>query len=256
MIGDLGNAESLRPGCGAVRRAFSREKASGRIVRAVDGQDSDGDTYEILDAHFTATEDTIYGKPNPKYVAKELDWYLSQSLNVNDMKGEIPEIWQRVSGSNGEVNSNYGWCVFSRENGSQFDCAFNELLRDPNSRRAVMIYNRPDMHADQSFMGAQDFMCTNTVQCFIRKHSIRIDVESNTPFDDDYGPHIPMLHYSVFMRSNDAVFGYKNDLAWHKYVRDLMVTRLRVHYPWLGFAPIVWNAASLHVYRRHFDLIE
>ena len=43
----------------------------------------------------------------------------------------------------------------------------------------------------------KDFMCTTHVQYFINGN---------------------LLDASVYMRSNDAVFGYINDLAWQRYV--------------------------------------
>jgi thymidylate synthase len=58
------------------------------------------------------------------------------------------------------------------------------------------------------------------------------------------------------MRSNDAVFGYKGDRAWHEYVYNQAVLQLSVTYPGLRRGMIIWNAASLHVYPRHFDLVK
>ena len=52
------------------------------------------------------------------------------------------------------------------------------------------------------------------------------------------------------MRSNDVVFGYKNDYAWQKHVLDMLAADLFVE-P----GEIYWNAGSLHVYSRHFHLI-
>jgi thymidylate synthase len=54
------------------------------------------------------------------------------------------------------------------------------------------------------------------------------------------------------MRSNDAVFGYKNDYAWQKHVLQELVNELG-WYNQIG--DIYWNVASLHVYERHFKFI-
>jgi thymidylate synthase len=53
------------------------------------------------------------------------------------------------------------------------------------------------------------------------------------------------------MRSNDVVFGYRNDYAWQKHMADMMCHELKVE---LG--NIYWNVGSLHVYERHFNFID
>lgn len=193
-------------------------------------------TIEIINAVFYADEPAIFGTVNEDYVERELAWYKSQSLNVNDIPGETPAIWKQVADKDGFINSNYGWCIYSEENGHQFASVLEELVANPYSRRANMIYTRPSMHKDYNKNGMSDFICTNNVQYHIRNGQ---------------------LVTSVFMRSNDAVFGYKNDFAWQKYVRDQLLLGLRnrtnVEY---GKGPIIWNVGNLHVYDRHFKFIE
>lgn len=185
-------------------------------------------TVEIAPAFFLADEPSIFGIPNQDYIDREKRWYNSMSLNVNDIPGGTPEIWKRCATPDGRINSNYGWAIHHHANGSQYDNVRNELKRDPNSRRGVMIYTRPSMHVDQNVDGMQDFMCTNTVQYFIRDGR---------------------LHCLVNMRSNDAVFGYNNDWPWQAHVLHLLAVDLGV-YP----GDTWWCAGSLHVYERHFSL--
>lgn len=184
---------------------------------------------EIRSASFLADEDAIFGTPNRDYIRREIDWYKSQSLSVNDIPGGPPTIWKQVADKEGYINSNYGWCIWSPDNGSQYSKVLNELKSQPNSRRAVMIYTRPTMWDEYNLNGMSDFMCTNAVQYMIR--------------DDK-------VHAVVQMRSNDVVFGYKNDWSWQKHVLDMLATDLDVE-P----GNIYWNAGSLHVYSRHFHLI-
>jgi thymidylate synthase len=189
-------------------------------------------TVEIMNAAFIADEPAIIGTLNEDYIKRELEWYKSMSLNVNDIPGGPPEIWKKVSSKEGLINSNYGWCIYSKENGDQFQNVVNELTKNPGSRRATMIYNRPSMHDDYNKDGMSDFMCTNSVQYLIRDNKV---------------------HALVYMRSNDAVFGYKNDYAWQKHVLQELVDELG----WANqVGDIYWNVASLHVYERHFDLIK
>jgi thymidylate synthase len=185
---------------------------------------------EIRGASFIADEPSIFGTVNEDYVRRELDWYKSMSLNVNDIPGGPPTIWKQVADANGFINSNYGWCIWAADNHCQYTHVLDELRKNPESRRATMIYTRPNMWYDYSFNGRSDFMCTNAVQYMIR-----------------YGK----LEAVVQMRSNDVVFGYKNDYAWQKYVLDTLANDLEV-IP----GSIHWNVGSLHVYSRHFDLVD
>jgi len=192
-------------------------------------------TIEIMNASFIANNPVIFGNVNEGYVKRELDWYKSKSLNVNDIPGGPPEIWKQVASKNGLINSNYGWCIYSEENGSQYNNAKIELSINVCSRRAIMIYNRPSMHADYNLDGMSDFMCTNAVQYLIRDGKV---------------------HALVYMRSNDAVFGYKNDYAWQKYVLQQLVSDLNDNWIHVEVGNIYWNVASMHVYERHFHLID
>ncbi len=62
------------------------------------------------------------------------------------------------------------------------------------------------------------------------------------------------------MRSNDAIYGYKNDYFWHNYVFDLAVKHLADMQDEYSEGPLTrgnmyWNAGTLHIYPRHFHLI-
>lgn len=193
-------------------------------------------TIEIVNAAFLANEDAIFGTPNQDYIERELKWYRSMSRNVNDIPGGTPEIWKMVADKNGMINSNYGWCIYSEENGYQFSKVVDELVKSPLSRRATMIYTRPSMHVDYNKNGMSDFMCTNVVQYFIRKGK---------------------LHASVYMRSNDAIFGYKNDYAWQRYVQKEVLQSINGKCNTVyDLGDLFWNVSSLHVYERHFKLVE
>lgn len=184
---------------------------------------------ELVGASFIANEPAIFGKVNEDYVRREIDWYESRSLNVNDIPPPVPAIWKSVATPEGLINSNYGWCIYSEENHNQFVSCLRTLQKDPESRRAIMIYTRPSMQTEYNNGGMSDFMCTNTVQYLIRDGRV---------------------HANVSMRSNDVVFGYKNDCAWQKHVLFLLSDGLRIP---MGY--INWQVGSLHVYERHFDLV-
>lgn len=187
-------------------------------------------TIDLTAVQFEADEDYIFGMPNKDYINRELEWYLSQSLNVHDIPGKTPKIWLDVADSSGYINSNYGWCIFSEQNGNQYDHCLEELKRNPSSRRATMIYNRPSMWFDYNKNGMSDFMCTYSTQLFIRNNT---------------------LEYIVYMRSNDAWAGYRNDKAWHDFVMKKAAKELNIEK-----TKMIWNAGSLHMYEKDFYLID
>ena len=81
-------------------------------------ENPNADILEIIGASFIADEDSIFGTPNKEYIKKEIEWYESQSLNVNDLP-DTPKIWKDISTDEGYINSNYGWCIFSPYNYQQ-----------------------------------------------------------------------------------------------------------------------------------------
>lgn len=192
-------------------------------------------TIEIQNAHFIADKDWIVRQPNYEYFQRELEWYLSQSLNVNDIPGGAPTMWKACADKDGFIHSNYGWVIFSEENGKQYESCKQKLIDDPHTREAIMIYNRPSMQTEYCRNGMHDFMCTQNVQYFINEDK----------------SHKTFLDCIVNIRSNDAVFGYDNDWLWFNYVLEKLAEDLDV-IPGL----IYWNAGSLHVYERHFKFLE
>ena len=189
-------------------------------------------TIELIGASFIADEKAIFGEPNDAYIDAELDWYLGCSTNINDIryKDEPPTAWQYAANKYGEINSNYGKLIFDDKYYRQFDNVVNELNHEPDSRRAVMIYNRPSIWTEFDENGKNDFICTNAVSYYIR---------------DGY------LQSVVQMRSNDVVFGYKNDYAWQRYVMNMVANEVDCE-----VGSLIWQVQNLHVYERHFDLVK
>jgi thymidylate synthase len=210
-----------------IREHFIEELKYGRFVTDKTGVK----TIEMIGATFEANHPTIFGDVNDDYIQRELDWYKSMSLYVDDIPGITPAIWKKVADRGGKINSNYGWAIYHKDNYLQYANVLNELQFSPNSRRAVMIYTRPTMWNDYNRDGMSDFMCTNTVQYMIRDEQLIVIVQ---------------------MRSNDVVFGYRNDYAWQKYVAFHMTKDLKL----TKQPKIIWHVGSLHVYERHFDKVK
>ena len=206
-----------------------------------------GNTVELQNIHFICDKDYIVREPNYDYAKREIEWYESQSLNVNDIPGGAPTIWKQVATSLGYINSNYGWCIFGEDNGKQYEHCLKSLLKDHMTRQAVMIYTRPQMQIDWNKNEMHDFMCTHYVHCFLNEVQ---HPENNVEVYE--------LKYIVYQRSCDAVFGFNNDFQWHKYVYDKLYNDLiEAGIPMSENKPFIeYNCGSLHVYDRHFKHLE
>ena len=212
-----------------IRKYFVNELAQQRFTIDKTG----AKTIEMLGASFVADEESIFGEPNKEYIDKEILWYFSGSTNINDIYGgekEPPAAWKLAANKHGEINSNYGHLIYSTKYYNQFDRVIEELKANPDSRRASMIYTRPSIWKEYNENGKSDFICTNSVTYYVRDGAV---------------------HSVVQMRSNDVVFGYKNDYAWQKHVLTELAYELQVN-----VGTITWQVQNLHVYERHFHLVK
>jgi len=197
-------------------------------------------TIEIFAASFLADKPSIFGTPNQEYIDAEIEWYNSRSTNINklaEIYGKSPAAWEYSANDYGEINSNYGHLIFSKKFHKQYEQVVKELSEiNPDSRRASMIYQRPSIWREFKEDGKNDFICTNAVTYYIRDEQ---------------------LHSVVQMRSNDVVYGYRNDYAWQKYVLDKLEKDLYFGgHPLKSGGKIYWQVQNLHVYERHFDLVK
>lgn len=197
-------------------------------------------TYEFLNYKFemNPTVDIEFQeyKMPWKYLDRELNWYLSLDRSVKGWMEDI-KIWNDIASKDDkrEINSNYGWCCISVENGSQFTNVVEALEKDSFTRQAQFIYTRPSMHKDWCEGGRHDFICTNTVQVFIRNNK---------------------LYYKIDQRSLDTFTGLKADWAWHVFVFKKLMMDLSPRYPNLEVGKIFWNIGSCHVYERSFESLD
>lgn len=171
-----------------------------------------------------------------KYVKAELDWYKSMDLSIIGHEGiESNPTWNACCTQDEKklVNSNYGWCVFSEENGSQYDNCLEVLKKDKTTRNAIIIYNRPSIYKEYKRDGMHDMTCTMYSHFFIRNNKLY------------------MVHQ---MRSNDIRYGFIcSDLAWNCFVYQNMYEDLKETYPDLEVGVIRWTSDSMHLYSRHFE---
>jgi len=137
------------------------------------------------------------------YAEAEWQWYLSGNRNIaklGDLYGKVPEIWKRMSDTDGNVNSNYGW---QWKRNQQIKHVVNLLKRDKYTRQAaISIYDAKE-HYDYK----NDTPCTYAIQ-FTILHG-RLDM-------------------CVTMRSNDLWFGFCNDQYCFSRLQEMVSKRLNI----------------------------
>jgi thymidylate synthase len=168
-----------------------------------------------------------------RYIAAELMWYY---MGRNDAAfiSKWAKFWESIQNPDGTVNSAYGNLIFRNapKNGlTQYQWAIKSLLADKNTRQAVMHFNRPE----HQYFGNKDFVCTMYANCHIRNNR---------------------FYMSVFMRSNDAVWGTPTDVAFFCSLQMQMYAQLKEAYPDLELGTYTHVANSYHVYDRHYSLVE
>ena len=186
-------------------------------------------TKELLNWQFRFDDDQrfLYHKQLPmnlEYFGKELAWYVKGERDDVSII-EHASIWKDMLNSDGTLTSNYGYLLWGYETAPLKRCVA-ELKRDPFSRRAVAHINKPEHFRE----GINDIPCTMYLQFIVR--------------DGD-------LHTSVHMRSQDAVFGLRNDLPFFWFVADVMAEALQVDATTLNL-----TVGSFHVYERHWEKLD
>jgi|TARA_R100000084_G_scaffold103967_1_gene60227 thymidylate synthase len=165
-------------------------------------------------------------KINKTYLKNELKWYLSGSLKIDYIK-KYSSFWEKLVDSNGTINSNYGNIAFiQKQNGkSQFEWCVDAIKKDINTRQAIINYNQP-LH---KYENNKDFVCTIAQHFMVRNGK---------------------LDTTVFMRSNDLIYGFTYDAPWFCLISKKIAKAVG-----LKLGTYRHYAASLHVYERHFNML-
>ena len=173
-------------------------------------------------------------KLNLKYLNEELEWYMSGDLRAESI-AKHAKLWSMIQNPDGTVNSNYGHFVFYQElenfEGSQYDWVIESLKKDKDSRQATINFNQPK----HKYTTNKDFFCTVNTQYFIRNNEL-IGITN--------------------MRSNDLIYGFAYDFPFFSYLQQKIYQDLKQVYPDLKLGVNYHNASSLHVYEKHFKMLE
>ncbi len=137
---------------------------------------------------------------NVEYAEAEWQWYLSgdrSTAKLGEIYGKIPKIWQDMSDSNGNVNSNYG---YQWERAYQLDKVVAQLKDNPKTRQAaISIYDGKEINKYR-----HDTPCTYAVQFTVLNNK---------------------LDMCVVMRSNDLWFGFCNDQYQFSKLQEMVSER-------------------------------
>lgn len=177
--------------------------------------------------------DNTHRSSQYKYISAELLWYFSGRNDLDFIK-QYASFWEKISNPDGTCNSAYGNLIFTNRNEqglNQYSWALQSLLRDSNTRQAIMHFNLPrHQHFDN-----KDFVCTMYSIFHIRDNK---------------------LHQSVFMRSNDCILGTPTDVPFFCTLQIQMLQHLKETMPNLELGTYTHVANSYHVYDRHYELVK
>jgi thymidylate synthase len=188
-------------------------------------------TLETLHASFLIEDPTDIAIVNParkfktSYALAEWLWYLSCNPHVNNI-GKLASTWSRIADGNNAVESNYG-CYLRL----QWPWVLKELHDDPETRRATFVINQ----VHHKGANPLDYPCTHYVQFFLRENK---------------------LHMSVNMRSNDAVYGFCNDVFTFALFQQLMLNDLNQRGNSYELGHYHHHAGSFHVYDHHYAMMD
>lgn len=160
-----------------------------------------------------------------KYIKREFLWYLKGDRYDTSIT-EHASMWKGLINKDGGINSNYGQYI-----NKQFDNVIKTLKGDKDSRRASIMI----LQAEHLLSETNDYPCTYALNFRIREGQ---------------------LNMTVHMRSQDAVFGMGNDAPAFSMVQEMVYVTLRDTYPDLVMGNYHHFADSLHVYEKHFPMVQ
>ena len=153
------------------------------------------------------------------YLEGEMQFYLSGSLNVNDII-KFSSFWKNLADSNGTINSNYGFlALIEKFSGkSQLEWCIDSIQKDRYTRQSLINYNQPK----HKYINNKDFPCSISQQFVVRDEK---------------------LDTITLMRSNDFIFGFTYDLPWFIYLQTVVSEKTNIEKGTYNHC-----ATSFHVY--------
>jgi len=174
-------------------------------------------------------------KFNLDYAKYEMLWYLTGD-RYNRMITKSASMWEDLEvPDGGGWHSNYGqyWFRLRYMPGGEagIDWVVDQLIRDRDTRQAVI----PMLSVNHLYEGNKDIVCTESISFRIRDNS---------------------LYMSVNMRSQDAMWGFTNDVFCFSVLHEMVYKMLVSTYEGLALGTYTHKVDSFHVYERHFDMLD
>ena len=110
-----------------------KNKYKNNIFRTIGNAVQQSKTIEIQNVQFEVDKPWIVREANKEYFQRELKWYQTESLNVNDIPDGAPKMWKSCATPDGYINSNYGWMIWSKDNCEQYKHCLQKLIEDPHN---------------------------------------------------------------------------------------------------------------------------
>ena len=163
-------------------------------------------------------------KLNYGFMLGELAWILQKSNDMNHIC-HYNKNWSNFSDDGETLNGAYGQRIFAygEHEVNQFEEVFKLLSEDKNSRQGTIVLFDPN----KDFKKTKDKPCTNLIRFSIREDK---------------------LNMTVFMRSNDIMFGYPYDVFNFTNLQFIMAAKLGV-----GVGKYTHIVDSLHLYTEQLD---
>jgi len=168
-----------------------------------------------------------------KYIAAELLWYFSGTNNPAYIEN-YASLWKGIHNPDGTINSAYGHLLFEdlNEHGiTQYQWVIESLKKDKDSRQAFMHFNKPK----HQWFGNRDQVCTLQALFHIRNNK---------------------LFMTLTMRSNDVIYGFMTDWAFFSTLHYHVFLDMKKYYPELQMGSYTHISHSMHLYERHYQLVE
>ena len=207
----------------------SIEHVYSQIVEQLLQADKVGETRELRNTFIEIENPTLHKICFPKrkqislsYAQHELEWYWSADNSCKTI-GQYASMWNRISDDGVSSNSAYGYILHKKHNKDQLQEVIQELTRNKNSRKAVLILCDPTIDK----LKTKDLQCTIAIQFLVR--------------DDQ-------LEETVYMRSNDVYFGFPYDYIYFVSIGQYISSKLN-----LKFSKYIHNATSMHMYDKDVD---
>lgn len=162
-----------------------------------------------------------------KVFVAEMIWYLSGSMNPDDLVSKYTKIWEPFREKDGSVAAAYGFRWRHHFGRDQIVDLVKHLQKEPSSRHAVVVTWDP----------ADDGLGTGTKKMNVPcPFTFTVNIAGNK------------LHLHNIIRSNDMMLGCPHDVAGFVFLQYLLAAKL-------GVQPGIYthSISNAHIYENHFD---